>query len=122
MVEYDTHSMFEQFSSGYYLGELYVEPHDGEFAILNREDHEQVNEQLYASGEGLERLDTPLVMKLDGMHFPVLGDDEVPSGTLELPPAYTDRRLPASRQVFLAKADRAAELLGYSGWKAATGT
>lgn len=122
MREYLSHSMFERFSSGYYLGEMYVEPHEGDCAVLNRADHERVNEQLYATGEGLERLDAPLVMKLDGRHFPVLGDDGVPAGTLALPPAYTEERLPASREVFLAKADRAAELLRYAGWEPAAGT
>ena len=114
--------MFEQFSSGYYLGEMYVEPHDGDYAVLNRADHERVNEQLYATGEGLERLDAPLVMKLDGRHFPVLGDGDVPTGTLALPPTYTERRLPASREVLLAKADRAVELLRYAGWEPSAGT
>ncbi|WP_241991921.1 DUF5802 family protein, partial [Halorubrum sp. SS7] len=32
--------MFERFSSGYYLGELYVEPHGGERAVIQRADHE----------------------------------------------------------------------------------
>jgi len=114
--------MFERFSSGYYLGEMYVEPHDGAHAVLNEGDHQRVNEQLYASGEGIDRLDAPLVMKLDDRHFPVLGEEGVPSGTLALPPGYTDRRLPASSEVFLAKADRAAELLEYAGWTAPDAT
>ena len=122
MRETHLHSMFERFSSGYYLGEMYVEPHEGDHAVLNRADHERVNEQLYATGEGLERLDAPLVMKLDGRHFPVLGEDDVPTGTLGLPPTYTERRLPASREVLLAKADRAVELLRYAGWEPSAGT
>lgn len=113
--------MFEQFSSGYYLGRLYVEPHDGERAAIHSEDHERVNEQLYASSEGIERLDLPLVMKLDGTHFPVHGDDAVPSGTLAVPDrlAVPESNLPDRREVFLAKADRADELLRYTGYDAA---
>lgn len=108
--------MFERFSTEYYLGSLYVEPHDGEWAVLHREDHERVNEELYATGEGVERLDCPLVMKLDGRHFPVGPDPEVPHGTLALPPALSDRPLPDRREVLLADADRAGELLRYAGY------
>jgi len=114
--------MFEQFSGGYYLGELYVEPHDGEQAVIHRDDHEAVNEQLYADGDGIQRLDAPLVMKVDSTHFPVLGDEGVPSGTLAVPAALLDEASPSQREVLLAKANRAMELLRYSGWQPTTGT
>lgn len=110
--------MFEQFSSGYYLGEMFVEPHDGERALMHRADHEQVNKQLYTTGEGLEPLDTPLVMKLDRTHFPVLGDDGIPAGTLVVPRSVApDDSLPNRREVFLAKAERASDLLRYAGYE-----
>lgn len=110
--------MFEEFSAGYYLGRLYVEPHDHDHAVIHEADHERMNERLYATGEGVERLDAPLVMKLDGMHFPVVGESGVPSGTLGLPPGVADgdADLPDRREVFLAKPDRAAELLRYAGY------
>ncbi len=117
MVESTTDRMFERFSSGYYLGELYVEPHDCDRAVIQRVDHERVNEQLYADGEGIERLDTPLVMKLDAGHIPVDGDDAVPSGTLAVPREMADDRLPERRNVLLADADRAANLLRWEGWE-----
>ena len=110
------HRMFERFSSGYYLGELYVEPHDGDQAVIQRADHERVNEQLYADGEGLERLDAPLVMKVDAGHIPVAGDEGVPSGTLAIPRGLADDSLPATRNVLLADADRAETLLRFEGW------
>ncbi|MBP1987863.1 hypothetical protein J2753_002373 [Halolamina salifodinae] len=112
------HSMFEQFSSGYYLGVLYVEPGE-ERAALNVDDHEAVNRQLYADSEGIERLDSPLVMKLDGIHFPVRGDEGVPSGTLTVPASLADGDLPARREVFLARPERAGQLLKYGGWRPA---
>jgi len=108
--------MFERFSSGYYVGRLYVEPHGGDRAVMQRLDHERVNEQLYAEGEGVERLDLPLVMKLDGGHFPVHGDDGVPTGTLALPADAAPEGVPEGREVFLAEPDRAAELLRYAGY------
>ncbi len=114
--------MFERFSSGYYLGELYVEPHDGDRAVIQRADHEHMNEQLYASGSGIERLDAPLVMKLDGTHFPVHGDDDVPTGTLAVPETFGDDSLPNRREVLLAEGTRAMELLRYSGWRSVSGT
>ena len=123
MCDVVTHSMFEQFSSGYYLGRLYVEPYDGDRAVMQRIDHERMNEELYATGEGVERVDAPLVMKFDGTnHFPVLGDEEIPSGTLALPAHLVGDGLPDHREVFLATADRADELLRYAGYTAPRGT
>lgn len=112
--------MFERFSDGYYVGELYVEPHDGDRAAMQRDDHERVNEQLYTTGEGVERLDAPLVMKVDTGHVPVIGDEEIPTGTLVLPREWADDSLPSKKNVLLADADRAADLLQYSGWEAPT--
>ncbi|MFB6236677.1 MAG: DUF5802 family protein [Halopenitus sp.] len=109
--------MFERFSSSYYVGKLYVEPHDGDRAVIQQADHERVNEQLYASGDGVERLDAPLVMKLDEGHLPVAGDEDVPTGTLAVPRDVADDRLPTARSVLLADADRAQELLRYEGWQ-----
>ena len=123
MCVVNTHSMFEQFSSGYYLGRLYVEPYDGDRAIIQRTDHERMNEELYATGDGVERLDAPLVMKFDGTnHFPVLGDEEVPSGTLALPDHLADDELPDRCEVFLARGERAGELLRYAGYEFPRGT
>lgn len=109
-------SMFERFTSEYYLGRLYVEPRDCDRAVIQRADHERVNEELYATGEGVERLDGPLVMKLGGHHFPVHPDDGVPHGTLALPRSLADPSLPDRREVLLADADRAGELLRYAGY------
>lgn len=107
--------MFETFSRSYYVGRLFVEPYDGTHAVLRRDHHERVNEQLYTNGEGVERLDLPLVMKLSQQHFAVHGDEGVPEHTLMVPreqldPGYVDT-LPAPREVLLAKADRASQLL-----------
>lgn len=109
--------MFEQFSSGYYLGRLFVEPYDGDRAVIQRTAHERVNRQLYTRGEGIERTDNPLVMKLDGSHFPVHGDDGVPSGTLAVPRDVADDDLPDRREVLLAKPGRAPDLLRYEGYE-----
>lgn len=112
--------MFERFSSGYYLGELYVEAYDGERAVMQRAEHEHLNEQLYTTGEGVERLDAPLVMKIDTGHVPVVADEDIASGTLALPTELADESLPSKKNVLLADADRAADLLRYSGWDAPT--
>lgn len=110
--------MFEQFSRGYYLGRLYVEPSDGDTATMCRAQHERVNEQLYADGQGVERVDRPLVMKLGSNHFPVHGDADVPADTLAVPERVledTVRNPPSLREVLLAKADRASQLLELTG-------
>jgi len=107
--------MFEQFSRGYYLGRLYVEPTDDDTAAMCRRQHEHVNEQLYADGTGVERLDRPLVMKLGRTHLPVHGREGVAADTLSVPESWLDDRVvrnpPALREVLLAKADRAKQLL-----------
>ncbi|ESP88173.1 DUF5802 family protein [Candidatus Halobonum tyrrellensis] len=113
--------MFEPFSSGYYLGEMYVQPRASDAAAIKRADHEKVNEQLYATGDGVERLDNPLVMKVGTRHFPVVADDDVPGGTLAVPessvPDDLKFSLPDRREVFLANADRARDLIQYTGWE-----
>lgn len=112
--------MFEPFSRGYYVGRLSVEPNpEGSGALIHRTAHERLNEQVYATGEGLERTDLPLVMKLETSHFTVYGDSGVPDGVLWLPEStLEDVRVdtpPAFRAVFLATADRAGQLLGLFG-------
>jgi hypothetical protein len=117
--------MFERFSSGYYLGRLYVEPGRDRGAAIARAQHEQVNEQLY-TGEGVERTDLPLVMKLGNTHFTVGGEDDVPADTLVVPERVVEetdiRNPPALREVFLAKADRARQLLSVAEGLPAAGS
>ncbi len=116
--------MFEQFSNGYYLGRLYVEPSTRKRVTMCREQHERVNEQLYADGQGIERLDKPLVMKLGSRHLAVHGEEDVPADTLSVPESVlaetTVRNPPSFQEVLLAKAERADQLLEFSrgktGW------
>lgn len=128
--------MFERFSGGYYLGRLYVEPHEGDRPVMQRDQHERVNAQLYTGPEstgdtegvenveGIERLDTPLVMKLGARHFPVHGDETVPADTLALPSSELDAcgldNPPELRGVLLATAERALQLLRLSGHRIAS--
>lgn len=113
--------MFERFSKGYYLGRLYVTPSEGDHAVMERTQHERVNEQLYTSGEGVERLDTPLVMKLGSSHFPVHGAESVPANTLAVPESVLEetpiRNPPTLREVLLARRQRARQLLSYANWE-----
>ncbi|NUB90715.1 hypothetical protein HTZ84_14275 [Haloterrigena sp. SYSU A558-1] len=110
--------MFEVFSRSYYLGRLYVTPTDGDRALMHSEQHERINEEVYATGDGLERLDAPLVMKLESSHFPVHGDDAVPTNTLAVPePMLEDtdvRNPPSLREVLLARRERAEQLLAWT--------
>lgn len=108
-------TLFEEFSASYYIGQLYVERTESKYALMQRAQHEAVNEQIYATGEGVERLDLPLVVKLDTVHVPVFADERVPKETLELPePVLAETTVenpPALREVLLATADRANQLL-----------
>jgi hypothetical protein len=106
--------MFEQFSSGYYLGRLYVEPGTGEAASMCQAQHEQVNEQLYADRE-IRPLDRPLVMKLGTTHIAVEGDADTPADTLSVPESVLDaagvENPPTLSEVLLAKEAWARQLL-----------
>jgi len=110
--------MFEQFSQGYYLGRLYVEPSPDERTTMCRDQHERVNEQLYAEADGVERLDKPLVMKLGSTHLAVHGEEGVPADTLAIPesllPDVGVRNPPTLQEVLLAKEERAEQLLEYA--------
>ncbi|ALG82774.1 DUF5802 family protein [Halanaeroarchaeum sulfurireducens] len=109
--------MFEPFSSGYYLGRLFVEPSHDETATMQRDQHERVNRQLYATDEGIESLDAPLVMKLGEKHLAVHGSSEVPEGTLAVPEETLDairiENPPTLSDVLLAKAEHARRLVSY---------
>ncbi len=110
--------MFERFSRSYYLGRLYVTPTTSDYACMERTQHERINEAVYATGDGIERLDNPLVMKLESGHFAVHGTDEVPANTLAIPESMLEgtriRNPPALKEVFLARRERAEQLLGFS--------
>jgi hypothetical protein len=99
--------MFEQFSRGYYLGRLYVRPGPRETPTMCDHQHERVTEQLYDES-------VPPVMKLGRQHFTVEGGD-VPADTLAVPESVLAaagvENPPTLAEVFLAKADRARQLL-----------
>lgn len=107
--------MFEQFSRAYYLGRLYVEPRDDAVARMCQDQHRRVAEQLYETDDEPAPGDRPLVMKLGTRHFPVHGETDVPADTLSVPPTVLDdtdvTNPPSLREVLLATADRAAQLL-----------
>ena len=111
--------MFEVFSRSYYLGRLYVTPSPDEQARIQRAVHEQVNEELFTSGEGIERLDSPLLMKLENQHFPVHPGDDVPADTLAVPRELLENTRvenpPTLTEVFLAREEWARQLLGAAG-------
>ncbi|MFB6280733.1 MAG: DUF5802 family protein [Haloferacaceae archaeon] len=108
-------SPFRRFSDGYYVGRLRVERRDGDRAAMERGQHRAANEQVYATGEGVERLDHPLVAKVDGSHFPVTAEADRPAGTLGLPAdllaAAGIGDPPTATAVLVATADRAGRLL-----------
>lgn len=110
--------MFEAFSAGYYIGRFYIEPYDGAHAVMDRDQHEAANEQVYTTGETIERLDHPLVMKVDESHLPIFAADDIPMNTLGLPDAALEAaridQPPTPKEVLVAKAERAAQLLEWT--------
>jgi hypothetical protein len=108
--------MIEEFSGSYYLGRLYVEPSTDGRARMARHQHRELHDHLYAAS-GADRFETPLVVKLDNAHFPVGAGNNVPADTLVVPDEVVGdhRRTPDHREVLIAKADRARQLLRFSG-------
>jgi hypothetical protein len=100
--------MFEAFSGGYYLGRLYVEPHDTDRVVMHEGEHREVAERVYDDG------DEDLVMKIGTAHLPVGPGEGVPSRTVGVPAGLADEigldRLPALEEVLLAKPSIAARI------------
>lgn len=109
--------MFEPFSSGYYLGRLYVRPAGGESAVIHEAQHVTANREIYATDEGVERLDYPLVMKLENRHFPVHAAEDVPEDTLAVPSSILESTRidnpPTLTEVLVAKPGHAKRLHEY---------
>ncbi len=106
--------MFEEFSRGYYLGRLYVEPHDAEEPVIHDHEYQRLHDDIYQGKD-----ETPLVFKLENQHITVQGDESVPSKTLGLPTKLVDEldvdNPPSIENVLLAKrghAEKVLELLG----------
>ena len=58
---------------------------EGNHVALDPGVHEQLNRVLYAEGEGVERLDYPILAKLKQRYFTVKADKSVDPGYIELP-------------------------------------
>jgi hypothetical protein len=111
-------ALFEEFSAGYYVGRLYIEPYDGDHAAMDHDQHVEANEQVYATGDDIERVDHPLVMKVDETHVPVFPAEDLPTDTLGLPEPVLEsiraEQPPTLKEVLVAKAERAAQLLEWA--------
>lgn len=107
-----TVNMFEEFSSGYYLGRLYVEPDDTDDAVIHDVEYQELHRGIYHGDT-----DDPLVFKLDNHHIPVRGSNGVPSATLALPHEVAESidldNPPSIKNVLLAKQRYAERVLNY---------
>ncbi|MFB6282759.1 MAG: DUF5802 family protein [Halobacteria archaeon] len=116
--------MFEDFSRGYYLGRIFVEPTDGEKPALQEEQYRKIKKALYQdSGETSIRsgTDKPLVFKINNSHLKVEGDHEIPSKTLGIPRKVLDGiridNPPTLKEVLLAKPKHASNILSLSKYE-----
>lgn len=107
--------MFEEFSTGYYLGRMYVEPHETDRPVMGKDEFEAVRRGVYGDGEGGEAV----VMKVDRHHLVVDGDKSVPRGTLGVPRSRLGeldvRNPPSLKEVLLAKPEHAERILSLTG-------
>lgn len=105
--------MFEEFSTAYYLGRLYVEPGTHENTFMCQDQHDALRDQLY-DGRRDDPAARPLVVKLGSRHLAVYGEQGVPADTLSVPhdilSETTLTNPPTLTEVLLAKAERAAQL------------
>lgn len=110
--------MFEEFSAGYYVGQLYIKPYAGDHAVMARSQHVEANEQVYATGETIDQLNHPLVMKVDQHHVPVFAAEDISTDMLGLPDDVLEAirvgHPPTLKEVLVAKAERAAQLLRWT--------
>ena len=106
--------MIEEFSDGYYVGRFTVAAREGEHAHMDRDDLVAANERVYDDG-AIRRLDRPLLVKVDGTYLPVFAGEDVPENTIALPDATLQSTTvtdpPTLKDVYVAKPDRAAQLL-----------
>lgn len=110
--------MFEEFSSGYYLGRMYVEPHERDGPVIQNDDFEAVSRNVYNEEKAL-------VMRVGSHHLVVSGDDGVPTGTLGVPEGVAEeldlRNPPSVKDVLLAKQDHAERILSLRGFRGSDG-
>jgi hypothetical protein len=105
--------MFEPFSGGYYVGELYVESRRRDGAAVSGADYETMREFLYGVDD--RPADGPVVVPLEHQHNAVGGEDGLPDNTLVVPEQRTDVSADGERRgVLVAKADRAQQLLKFT--------
>lgn len=105
--------MFEQFSRGYYLGRLYVEPRNAKRAAMSTEQLEAIDRQLYRAADPGNR-DRPVVMKVGRRHYRIQGDRGIDAGELAIPRSATEIEGAGHRPVLLAKAGRADQLAAFT--------
>lgn len=102
-------SLVEDFSNSYYLCRFYIAPYDGSRAVIQQEQHEHMNEALYAEDDELARVDNPVVMKVDETYVPVHGDTDIPDDTLAVPTDLLEglrvTNPPELKEVLLPKPD-----------------
>lgn len=74
-----------------YISRLRIESYDGEHTIMDRNQQAAANEKVEASGEPIEWLDHPLVIKVDETQVPIFAFDAVLMGILGLSKLYSSR-------------------------------
>ena len=108
--------MFDDFSSGYYLGRIYVEPTQEEKPVLHEQQYRKIKQTLYRN-TGKTRKEKPLVFKVNNSHIKVEGG-QIPSKTLGIPKKIIDdidvENPPTLKEVLLAKPGHADNLLNLS--------
>ena len=85
---------------------------------MDSDQHVAANEQVYDTSDPIERRDHPLVMKIEQCYVPVFAADDLPTDALGLPAAVlASTRIdnpPTVKEVLVAKAERAAQLLKWN--------
>ncbi len=111
--------MFEDFSRGYYLGRMYVEPHEADSPVMQDEEFEKVRNDIYGDEKAYDAK-KPLVVKIGKQHLVVDGDEGVPTGTLGVPRHVAEglriRNPPSVEDVLIAKKGHATRILSLIGF------
>lgn len=95
----------------YHLVSLIVE--EGDVPALNPRVHTEMNRVLYAEGEGIERLDYPILAKLKRRYFSVTRAETVDPYSIQLPAADLDQMeidAPDRCELLIAKKSHAPQI------------
>lgn len=93
----------EEFSPGYYISQLIIEPNNDDSVYVNDADFQDVQYELYSAGE----INSPVIFQIDRHFLDIEPDRSVPASVLEIPDQILEYMTipepPTIREIFIPK-------------------